>query len=318
MKTNKTTQFKDLLQSGKLEFTMEAHSGISAIIAEEAGFSSIWASGLSMSAMCGLRDSNEASWTQILEIVEFMADATNIPIIIDADTGFGNFNNARRLVRKLEQRHVAALCIEDKLFPKTNSFVNSKKQPLATIDEFTGKIKAIKDSQQDPDFCVIARTEALITGWGLSEALARAEAYHRAGADGILIHSKSECADEILAFAEQWADTCPIVIVPTTYHRTPTELFEQAGISIVIWANHLMRSSIAAMQKTASVIYQQHMVGGVEDEIATIAEVFRLQNIEELLAAEKQYLPSEASNHSAPTSVQHEENDDYLDINAAS
>ena len=100
----KTSRFRELLVSTQLEFLMEAHSGLSARIVQEAGFPGIWASGLSMSAMCGVRDANEASWTQVLEVVEFMADATDIPILLDADTGFGNFNNARRLTRKLEQR----------------------------------------------------------------------------------------------------------------------------------------------------------------------------------------------------------------------
>ena len=104
----------------------------------------------------GVRDSNEASWTQVLEVLDFMSDATSIPILVDGDTGYGNFNNLRRLVRKLGQCGIAAVCIEDKQFPKTNSFVGQV-QPLADIDEFCGKIKAGKDSQLDDDFCLIAR-----------------------------------------------------------------------------------------------------------------------------------------------------------------
>lgn len=92
----------------------------------------------------GVRDNNELSWTQVLEIVEFMSDATTIPIMLDSNTGYGNFNNMRRLVRKLEQRNIAAVCIEDKLFPKTNSFIASERQPLTDIEEFSGKIKSGK------------------------------------------------------------------------------------------------------------------------------------------------------------------------------
>ncbi len=185
----KTEQFKTLLTSSRLEFLCEAHNGLSARIVEEAGFDGIWGSGLSISAQLGVRDSNEASWTQVLDVIEFMADSTTIPILLDGDTGYGNFNNMQRLVRKLEQRGVAAVCIEDKLFPKTNSFIRGTAQPLADMDEFAGKIKAGKDAQGDEDFCIIARVEAFIAGWGLNEALKRAEAYRRAGADGILIHS---------------------------------------------------------------------------------------------------------------------------------
>ena len=160
---------------------MEAHNGLSARIVREAGFKAIWGSGLAISAQFGVRDNNEASWTQVVDTLEFMADASDLPILLDGDTGYGNFNNVRRLVRKLEQRGIAGVCIEDKQFPKTNSFINGEAQPLAEIDEFCGKIKAGKDSQTDADFSIVARVEALIAGWGMDEALRRAEAYRRGG-----------------------------------------------------------------------------------------------------------------------------------------
>lgn len=270
---------------------MEAHNGLSARIVEEAGFAGIWASGLSMSAALGVRDNNEASWTQVLEVVEFMADATRIPILLDGDTGFGNFNNARRLVQKLEQRGCAAVCIEDKLFPKTNSFIEGEKQALADMDEFAGKIKSMKDAQADPDFCVVARLEAFIAGWGLDEMLRRAEAYHAAGADALLVHSKKKTPDQVLAFAKAWGGRCPIVIVPTMYYSTPVEVFEQAGISLVIWANHNCRAAITAMQRVTKTIFTERSLLNVEDKIAPVKEIFRLQNADELSEAEDRYLP---------------------------
>ena len=288
---NKTTQFKNLLHSNQLEFLMEAHNGLSAKIVEETEFSGIWGSGLAISSALGVRDNNEASWTQVLEVIEFMSDATSIPILLDADTGYGNFNNVRRLVRKLEQRHVAAMCIEDKLFPKTNSFINGEQQPLASIEEFSGKIKAAKDSQEDQDFCVVARVEAFIAGWGLDEALRRGEAYHRAGADAILIHSKIATPDQILSFMKEWKNTSPVVIVPTMYFNTPTSVFEEAGVSLVIWANHLLRSNIKAMQQTAAKIHESRSLQVVEKEIVSVKEVFRLQNAAELKEADEKYLP---------------------------
>ena len=142
----KTTRLKQMLESKNIEFIMEAHNGLSAKIVKETGFKGIWGSGLSISAQLGVRDSNEASWTQVLEVLEFMSDATDIPILLDADTGYGNFNNARRLVRKLEQRGIAGACIEDKLFPKTNSLLDNRVQPLAQIEEFALKIKVLRFS----------------------------------------------------------------------------------------------------------------------------------------------------------------------------
>ena len=290
----KTTQFKSLLQSPSLQFLCEAHNGLSAKIAEEAGFPGLWGSGLALSAQFGVRDSNEASWTQVLEMLEFMADATRIPILLDGDTGYGNFNNMRRLVQKLEQRDVAAVCIEDKLFPKTNSFIRGEGQALADTEEFCGKIKAGKDAQSDDDFCIIARVEAFIAGLGLAEALSRAEAYRAAGADGILIHSALAVPDEVLAFKREWGDRAPVILVPTKYYATPTELFREHGFSIVIWANHLLRSSISAMQRTARTLRREESLLSVEDRVAGVGEVFRLQGADELEEAERLYLPPSA------------------------
>lgn len=289
----KTTQLRQMLQSNELEFLMEAHNGMSAIIAQEAGFKGIWGSGLSISASLGVRDNNEASWTQVLDVVEYMSDATKIPILLDGDTGYGNFNNMRRLVMKLEQRGVAGVCIEDKIFPKTNSFLRTEAQPLADIDEFCGKIKAGQDTKSDDDFNIIARVEALIAGWGLAEAVKRAEAYRQAGANGILMHSKISKADEILAFMREWgerAKTCPVVIVPTKYYSTPTDVFRQANVSVCIWANHQMRAAISAMQAVTKTIYTEQSLINVEDKVVTVKEVFRLQNDSELEEAEKLYL----------------------------
>jgi phosphoenolpyruvate phosphomutase len=296
---NKTSQLKKLLESAQTEFILEAHDGMSARIVEEAGFRGIWASGLALSAQHAVRDNNELSWTQVVETLEFMSDATSIPILLDGDTGYGDFNNMRRLVRKLEQRDVAGVCIEDKLFPKTNSFIQGEQQELEDVDTFCGKIKAGKDAQQDDDFCIVARVEAFIAGWGLDEAMRRAEAYRRAGADAILIHSKLSRPDEVLAFAGEWNKRCPLVIVPTKYYSTPTEVFREHEISLVIWANHMIRACITSMQATAANIHSTQSLVEVEGRVATVSEIFRLQGADELLAAEKLYAPSTRPDASA-------------------
>jgi phosphoenolpyruvate phosphomutase len=299
MMKSKTTQLKALLQSDETEFILEAHNGLAAKIAEEAGFRGIWGSGLALSAQHAVRDNNELSWTQVVNILEFMSDATAIPILLDGDTGYGDFNNMRRLVRKLEQRQIAGVCIEDKLFPKTNSFIQGEQQELEDIETFCGKIQAGKDAQSDDDFCIVARVEAFIAGWGLEEALKRGEAYRRAGADAILIHSKLSKPDEILAFAREWDNRCPLVIVPTKYYSTQTEVFRQHKISLVIWANHMIRASISAMQNTARTIFETESLVDVEGRVAPVQEIFRLQGADELLEAEKIYARSARSDASA-------------------
>jgi phosphoenolpyruvate phosphomutase len=288
----KTTRLKRLVTRPEIAFLMEAHSGLSARIVEEAGFEGVWGSGLTISAAFGVRDNNELSWSQVVDHVAFMVEATSIPLLLDGDTGYGNFNNMRRLVRKLEQVGVAGVTIEDKLFPKTNSFLRSELQPLADVEEFCGKIKAGKDSQTDPDFVLVARVEALIAGWGLAEALRRAEAYHRAGADAILIHSRQSSPAEIFAFLDAWSNRAPVALVPTKYWRTPTEEFRARGVSVVIWANHVLRASISAMQATAARIRADESLLEVEPAVAPLHDVFRLQGDAELQEAEKRYLPS--------------------------
>ena len=295
----RAARLRAMLRSPRLEFLLEAHNGLSARIVREAGFKGIWASGLAIAAQFGVRDNNEASWTQIVDMLEFMVDASDLPILLDGDTGYGNFNNLRRLVRKLEQRGVAGVCIEDKQFPKTNSFLNGERQPLADIEEFAGKIAAGKDTQRDPDFCIVARVEALIAGWGMEEALRRAEAYRRAGADAILMHSKLSKADEIVSFAREWARRAPLIIVPTRYYSTPTAVFRDAGVSMVIWANHMVRAAIAAMQSLAHEVQRDESVVNVEDAIVPVNEIFRLQNAAEYFAAEELYLSAASAGRSA-------------------
>jgi len=288
---SKAARFRALLEKPDLAFCMEAHDGLSAKVVEEAGFEAIWGSGLSISTALGVRDRNEASWTQVLEVLEFMSDAADIPIMLDGDTGYGDFNNFRRLVKKLCQRDIAAVCIEDKVFPKTNSFLDGD-QTLADVDEFCGKIKAGKDSQLIDDFRIVARIEALIAGFGMDEALRRAEAYHAAGADGILIHSRKSTADEVLEFAREWANRSPLVIVPTKYYATPTQRFRDAGIALVIWANHNLRASFQAMRETSRQIFEEQSLANVEGRVADLSSVFQIAGNTELDTAEARYLPA--------------------------
>jgi phosphoenolpyruvate phosphomutase len=292
--TTKADRLRELIASPTLTFIVEAHNGLSARIVEEAGFEAIWASGLTIAASLGVRDCNEASWTQIIEIVEFMADATSVPILVDGDTGHGNFNNARRFARKLEERGAAGVCLEDKTFPKTNSFVDGAPQ-LADVDEFCGRLRAAADARRHDRFVIVARTEALVAGRGQEEALRRAEAYWRAGADAILVHSARVDADEVVAFKQAWGETLPVVVVPTKYYRTETAVFRRHGFSAIIWANHLLRACISAMEQTAAQLRHDECLHRIEAAVAPLDEVFRLQRMDELHRAERTYLqPSPA------------------------
>lgn len=158
---------------------------------------------------------------------------------------------------------------------------------------------ACKDTQPDPDFMVVARLEAFITGYGLEEAVKRADAYHRAGADAILCHSKKKDDSDIAEFMAEWGDRCPVVIVPTKYPTVPVQKFKDMGVSAVIWANHNMRASVHAMQQVTKEIYEKQSLATVEDGtapvgIVPVSEVFRIQNTSELKEAENKYDNPEA------------------------
>jgi len=289
MNLSMSRRLKKIITTPEPSFLMEAHSGLSAKLVERAGFQGIWASGLTIATALGLRDANEVSSTQFQEQVEYILDSVDIPVLIDGDTGHGNFNNARRFVHKMCNRGVAGICIEDKLFPKKNSFINDK-QELEDINTFCGKIAACKDVQPDPDFLVIARVEALIAGHSMDEALDRAYAYADAGADAILIHSKKQTAAEIIEFSNRWNEHLPLVIVPTTYAKTPADVFRSAKISLVIWANHTLRASIKAMGVACRQVAALSSVSNIERDIASIEEIFQLLNYQELDCAEARYL----------------------------
>lgn len=290
----KTTKLKEMLyKPNEVSHMMEAHSGLSAKIVENAGFPAIWGSGLSISAQLGYRDANEASWTQVVDVVDYINQATSLPVLLDGDTGFGNFNNARRLVQRLELLGIAGVCLEDKLFPKTNSFITKgKPQDLADIEEFCLKIRACKDAQRDPDFNVVARVEALIADHSMEEAIARADAYYKAGADAILIHSKKPKADEIREFLRIWNKRHPIIIVPTKYASdTHAEEMQDLGVNLMIWANHNIRASAKHMQEVSDKIWANKHCGPVENMIASVDHIFHLQDEKGLAADEKRYLP---------------------------
>lgn len=274
--------------SSELSFLMEAHDGLSAAIAQRSGFKGLWASGLSIASSLGYRDANEASWSQVVGVVDRIVDSSQLPVLVDGDGGFGNFNNARLLARKLRQCGAAGVTLEDSCFPKTNSLVGDR-HPLADIDEFAGRLRAVKDTVAD-DMILVARIEALIAGHDIGEAISRAHAYAEAGSDAILIHSRRTAADEIFAFTRAWQNKLPVVIVPTKYYQTPVSAYRRARISTVIWANHSMRAAITAMRKVCGRIIAEENTASIEASIATLDEVFELLGYDELARAEAHYL----------------------------
>ncbi len=254
-----------------------AHNALGAALIQSAGFDAVWASSLEVATSCGQPDDDAVIACHVLPAAASMASTTRLPVIVDAGTGGGTPEQAAELVRKCETADVAAVSLEDVACPKRNSLLPGPHR-LASAAVFAQKINVAKSAQQNPDFVVIARVEALIARAGLGEALSRARQYVSAGADAILIHSKSDTADEVLAFIDAWDSPIPLVLIPTTYYTlTAGEMLNKQKVKMAIYANQAIRASIRAVNETLRQILDDGTTRRVENRIATLSEVFDLQ-----------------------------------------
>jgi phosphoenolpyruvate phosphomutase len=261
-----------------------AHDGLSAMLVERLGFEGLWASGLAISSAYGVPDAGLLTMTELHAAAVQMRQASELPIVADVDAGFGDRNVVRRMVRLYESAGVDAVCIEDKQYPKRNSFTD-----LHVLEDprvFAARIAAAKDAQRDDGFMVVARHESFIVGMGLQDALERAELSREAGADGILVHSKSRTANEVASFCRQWRDRghhTPVFVVPTTYNQTTAAELRAAGVSVVIYANQLIRASVQAMQDVLESVRDNGRTAEVEDRMTNVATLFELTGVDQVL-----------------------------------
>ena len=267
---------------------MEAHDALCGLIIEHLEvekdnvlrtFDGIWSSSLTDSTSKGKPDIEAVDLTTRLQDVTNILECTTKPIIFDGDTG-GKIEHFVFTVRTLERLGISAVIIEDKVGLKKNSlFGTAAKQELDSIEHFCDKIRAGKGAQVTPDFMIIARIESLIAGHSMEEALERADAYVKAGADGIMIHSKNKSGEDIHEFITRFRQAhhrIPIVVVPTTYdHVTDTEL-SQWGANVVIYANHMLRSAYPAMKNCARTILEHGRALEVRDLCMPIKEILEL------------------------------------------
>lgn len=288
---SKAKQLRDRMAERGLVHIMATHSPLSAILAEEAGFDGIWASGFELSALYGLADMSLITMTQHLDMLRAIAGQTSLPIVADIDTGYGNALNVIHAIREYEKAGTAAVVIEDKTFPKVTSLAADGRQELLRIEEFQGKVEAAVSARSDPNFLVIARTEALIAGLGEDEALKRGMAYAEAGADMILIHSKKKDPAEIESFSRAWKGPVPLVIVPNAYPELDATRIRALGnIRMTIYGNYGIRAATTAMQDAFRRIIADGGVQNVHKDIVPVEEIFRLQKMDQVKADEKRFL----------------------------
>lgn len=281
-------RLKQLLRIRPIVKTLEVHSGLTGLIAEKTvvenngeldQFDAMWISSLCDSTAKGKPDIELVDMTSRFRTIDDVTEVTTKPIIFDGDTG-GLTEHFVYTVRTLEKMGVSAIIIEDKTGLKKNSLFGTEvKQTQDTIENFSEKIRAGKEAQLTDDFMIIARIESLILERGMEDALTRAFAFVKAGADGIMIHSRKKDPAEILEFCDKFREkdkTTPIVVVPSSFNTiTESELAEH-GVNIVIYANQLTRSAFPAMQKTAEDILRYHRAKEVDDRLMPIKQIITL------------------------------------------
>ena len=277
----------ELIESKSILRVGGAFDAMSGKLVEINGFDAIWTGSFAISATHALPDASILTMTEFLNVSANIVDSCEIPVIADCDTGFGGPSNVRHTVKKFEGAGIAAICMEDKTFPKQNSLLQNGTHQLISEKEFVAKILAAKEAKRNKNFTIIARTEALIAGLGMNEALKRADAYQDAGADAILIHSKSSTPDEILEFSESWKGNIPLVVVPTTYPTIKIDELIKNKFKMIIYANQTLRASYSAMNNTLKQIKNGQKITDVKQEMSSMEDIFELQQMYEIKNQEK-------------------------------
>lgn len=281
-------RLRQLLKMTPVVKAMEAHSGLTGLIVEKTvvehegkldQFDAMWVSSLCDSTAKGKPDIELVDMTSRFRTIDDITEVTTKPIIFDGDTG-GLTEHFVYTVRSLEKMGVSAVIIEDKTGLKKNSLFGTEvKQTQASIEDFSAKIAAGKKAQLTDDFMIIARIESLILERGMDDALERARAFVKAGADGIMIHSRKKDPSEILEFCDKFREedtTTPIVVVPSSFNTVTEEELASHGVNIVIYANQLTRSAFPAMKQTAEDILKYHRAKEVDDRLMPIKQIITL------------------------------------------
>jgi len=269
---------------------------MSSRLIEAYGFDAVWVSGFGVSAMAyGLPDLNLITMSETLDVTRRIEGVTDLPVVVDCDNGYGGYGNVVRTVVEFDRAGVAAICIEDNLFPKRNSlYGGAARRELVPTGEQARRLRAGKAAQESELFVLIARVEALIAGHGVPAALERASAYAEAGADAILIHSKDKTLGEIEDFLEGWRATgieVPLVAVPTLFPDYSAKQLKSRGFDLVILANHPMRASVQAMEETLDTLAGDGRAADVDGSIAEVNHIFELVGTRESIEAEEDDAP---------------------------
>ena len=279
---------RTLISGSRIVALGGAHDALSARIVEECAFDGVWVSsfGISLARRC-LPDADLLTMTETLEENRDIVSAVQVPVVADCNTGFGGVVNVMRMVAEFDGAGVAGVCMEDYVFPKRCSLYEGQTRQLVSCDEMAAKIRAAKAAQRDPEFVVIARTEALIAGMGVDAAMERATAYAAAGADALLVHSRT--FPLLRQFAEVWDGRAPLVVVPTLFPDVTLEELERCGFRVAIFANQAVRAAIRAMRETMRTVRVTGVAGSVDDSIVPLTEAYELTRLKEMEGTERRF-----------------------------
>lgn len=258
-----------------------AHNAISAKLVERAEFDAIWLSSFGVSvAERALPDANLITLSEMLQVGRNMVAAVDIPVIADCENGYGDINNTIHTVREFERAGVSAVCIDDNQYPKRCSLFDHADRQLIPVAEMVSKIKASKDVQRSEGFMFIARTEAIIAGCEISECVDRSCTYLEAGADMLVIHSKSWA--HLLQVLARVKTTDSLVVIPTMFPEIDLQQLRSAGFKMIIYANQAMRASLKAMEEVLTRLRRTGRSTEVEDDILTLARVHELVGFQDV------------------------------------
>ena len=264
-----------------------AFDAMSAKLVESYGFDAVWAGSFAISAIHNVPDASILTMTEFFAAASNMAHACEIPVIADCDTGYGDATNVRYMVKKYENAGIAGICIEDKTFPKQNSLLEGGNNQLLSEKDFAAKILAANEAKQNKAFTIIARIEALISGMGIEQALQRAYAYEKAGADLILIHSKKITPEEIFEFSDSWKGSAPLVVIPTTYYSVNVDELIEHKIKMVIYANQTLRAAHFALSKLLKQMKNANNMSQLQNQMSSMDDIFKLQEMHDVKSQEK-------------------------------
>lgn len=291
----KRRRLKEGLSGGRAVVAVGAHDALTAKLIGDHPFDAVWVSGLGVATMAhALPDLNLTTMSEALAAAQRIDGATELPVIADCDNGFGNAVNVIRCVEEYEAAGIAAICIEDNLFPKRNSLLGAEtKRELIPVGEQARRLRAAKRAQVTDDFVLIARVESLIAGHGVEDACERADAYVDAGVDAILIHSRDKTLAEIDGFLAAWRGfgKTPLVAVPTLFPTFSSAQLYERGFNLVILANQPMRAAVGAIEATLAKLAVAGRASDVEDDIVPVNHIFDLVGTKEAIALEDEVGP---------------------------